>query len=140
VERSLILETTFLIDFERERLLGEGDTVSFLRSWSNHRLLITHTIAGELACGSSLSAQRRWEAFVKPFLILPWTPAVDWRYGQLYRYLKSQGLMIGANDLWIAATALVHGCPVVTANTAHFRRVPDLEVIAYRSDGERGSC
>jgi len=68
-----------------------------------------------------------------PFcLTLEWSPLVDWRYGQLYRYLKGQGRMIGVNDLWIAATALVHSCPVVTANDEHFRRVPDLEVLIYR--------
>ena len=132
MERSLILETTFLIDFERERKSGEGATLTFLRGRSDHRLLITHTIAGEMACGSSLSARKRWEAFVKPFRILVWTPEVDWRYGQIFSYLKSQGLMIGANDLWIAATAIVYGCPVVTANTDHFSRVPNLEILSYR--------
>lgn len=130
--RDLILETTFLIDFERERRSGNGDTVDFLRNRSNDRLLITHVIAGELAGGASLSASERWKAFIRPFRILEWTPAVDWHYGKIYRYLKAQGLMIGSNDLWIAATALVHGCPVVTANDEHFRRVPDLEVLLYR--------
>lgn len=132
MERSLILETTFLIDFERERRKGEGATIAFLKGHVGHRLLITHTIAGELACGSSLSGLARWEAFVQPFRILEWTPAVDWRYGQLFAYLKAQGRMIGVNDLWIAATALVHAVPIVTANDEHFRRVPDLEVLPYR--------
>lgn len=132
MERSLIIETTFLIDFERERRSGEGATLAFLKANPEYRLWITHTIAGELASGISLSAQKRWESFIQPFCILEWTPAVDWRYGQLYRYLKAQGRMIGVNDLWIAATALVYACPVVTANGEHYRRVPDLEVLTYR--------
>ncbi len=33
--------------------------------------------------------------------------------------------------LWIAATALAHGVPLVTRNERHFRRVPELEVIGY---------
>ncbi len=38
---------------------------------------------------------------------------------------------IGANDMWIAATALVHQMPVVTNNPDEFRRVAGLEVMAY---------
>ena len=96
------------------------------------RLLITHTIAGEMACGASLATADRWMSFCRPFHTLKWRPEVDWRYGQIYRYLQGQGRLIGANDLWIAATALVYGYPVVTANKEHFRRVPELEVLTYR--------
>ncbi len=34
-------------------------------------------------------------------------------------------------DLWIAATALAFGMPVVTRNERHFARVPELNVIGY---------
>ena len=128
----LILETTFLIDFERERKSSAGPTIEFLRANVDSQLLITHTIAGELACGASHSTADRWMSFCRPFLTLEWRTEVDWRYGQIYRYLQGQGRLIGANDLWIAATALVYGHPVVTANKEHFRRVPELEVLTYR--------
>jgi tRNA(fMet)-specific endonuclease VapC len=95
-------------------------------------LFVTHTIAGELASGTSLSKRERWRTFLKPFKVLPWTEAVDWEYGQAFRYLRAQGLLIAANDLWIAATGLAHGCPVVTAKTDHFNRVPGLEVLGSR--------
>jgi alpha-L-fucosidase 2 len=52
-------------------------------------------------------------------------------YGRAYRYLEANGLLIGGNDLWIAATALAHELPVVTRNAAHFGRVPGLEVLSY---------
>ena len=48
-----------------------------------------------------------------------------------YRHLHDNGRLIGANDLWIAATGLAHHMPVVTRNVEHFRRVPDLEVESY---------
>jgi predicted nucleic acid-binding protein len=41
------------------------------------------------------------------------------------------GLLIGANDLWIAATALAFGKPVVTRNLREFQRVPGLTVLDY---------
>lgn len=74
----------------------------------------------------------RWEAFIAPFETLPGTPDVCWEYGQTFRYLKANGLLIGANDLWIAATAVAFQKPLVTRNVQEFRRVPRLEVMGYR--------
>lgn len=132
MEQSLILETTFLIDLERERRRGAGAAFAFLQAHQEARLYITHTITGELASGASLSERGKWRDFIAPFQVLPWTEAVDWAYGQTFRYLQANGLTIGTNDTWIAATALAHECPVVTANAAHFQRVPNLEVLSYR--------
>lgn len=133
MEKSLILETTFLIDFERQREQGEGATVEFLREYTGHRLFITHTVAGEMAAGASLARRETWREFLQPFGVLPWTEEVDRHYGRITRYLRGMGALISANDLWIGATGLAYAVPVVTANEDHFRRVPDLEVLAYRT-------
>lgn len=128
----LILETTFLIDLEREAARqAYGPAQSLLERYAQARLYITATVAGELAAGLSLSQRERWEEFVRPFQILPFSKEVAWRYGESYRYLRENGLLIGSNDLWIAATALAHGLPVVTRNGRHYSRVPGLEVISY---------
>ncbi|WP_269524010.1 type II toxin-antitoxin system VapC family toxin [Coraliomargarita parva] len=132
MEQSVILETSFLIDFERERHREPGPAMTFLRAHRDWKLYLTHTIAGELASGMSLSNRENWRQFIQPFQILSWDERVDWEYGQAYRFLQANGLLIGGNDLWIAATALAHGCPVVTANQEHFGRVPNLEVWGYR--------
>ena len=73
----------------------------------------------------------RWEAFLSPFFVLPSTPDVSWQYGRAYRHLCDNGRLIGANDLWIAATGLAYQMPVVTRNLDHFRRVPGLDVVSY---------
>jgi tRNA(fMet)-specific endonuclease VapC len=52
-------------------------------------------------------------------------------HGQAFRYLQANGLLVGANDLWIAATAIVHGMPLVTRNERHFQRVPRLQSLGY---------
>jgi tRNA(fMet)-specific endonuclease VapC len=135
MEKALILETTFLIDFERERQRGLGGPVAdLLRSYANHRLFITPTIAGELAAGTSLADRSRWQEFIAPFRILATTPDVAWEYGKAFRHLQRNGALIGANDLWIAATGLAYGVPVVTRNAEHYRRVPGLDVIGYSRD------
>ena len=130
----LILETTFLIDLERERRRGAGGPAhEALARAASDRLFVTFTVAGELAAGASLSDRAAWESFLAPFHVLPCTRDVCWEYGRVFRHLQQNGILIGANDLWIGATALAHGMPVVTANAEHYRRLPGLEVVAYRS-------
>ena len=130
---ALILETSFLVDLERELIDGApGPAQLFLESHQAQKLHITFTIAGELAAGPRMNERAIWDELVSPFEVIPCTPEVSWRYGRLYRYLRENGLLIDANDLWIAATALAFGMPVVTRNEKHFARVPQLNVMGYR--------
>jgi len=132
VGQPLILETSFLIDFERENNRGRpGPALSFLETHADARLYVTFTVAGELAAGLSLADRARWEEFLGPFHILPLTFDVAWEYGRASRHLHANGLLIGANDLWIAATALAYRMPIVTRNLEHYRRVPDLQIADY---------
>ena len=129
---ALILETSFLVDLERELIADTpGAAQLFLQSHQAQKLHITFTIAGELAVGPRMSERATWERLVSPFEVIPCTAEVSWRYGRLYRYLRENGLLIDANDLWIAATALAFGMPVVTRNEKHFARVPELNVMGY---------
>lgn len=60
------------------------------------------------------------------FPSLPYDDSAAERYGELREQLASQGMVIGPNDLLIAAIALAHGLTLVTHNTAEFSRVPGL--------------
>ena len=132
MEPGLILETTFLIDLEREALRSSPATAhALLERSADARLHVSIITAGELAAGPRLSRRGQWERLLGRFEVLPLDREVAWRFGQTFRYLKENGLLIGTNDLWIAATALLAEMPVVTRNEAHFRRVPGLEVIGY---------
>jgi tRNA(fMet)-specific endonuclease VapC len=132
VGRALILESTFLIDLEREHNRGTpGPAVTFLESSEDARLYLPFVVAGELAAGVSLDERGKWETFVAPFYVLGSNGDVSWEYGRAYRYLRDNGRLIGSNDLWIAATGLAYRMPVVTRNVEHYRRVPGLLVESY---------
>jgi len=128
----LILDTNFVITAEREAKRGvRGKADQFLASHGDETLCITFTIAGELACGQSAAPRADWERLCHPYPVLPWIREISWQYGELYRALAAHGRLIGTNDLWIAATALVHGMAVVTRNQNEFQRVPGLSVIPF---------
>jgi predicted nucleic acid-binding protein len=132
MDGGLILETTFLVDLERELARGAvGPAQAFLEARAAEPLFITFTVAGELAAGMRLDGRKRWEKFIAPFDTLSCTADVCWEYGQAFRYLRTNGLLIGTNDLWIAATAVAFQKPLVTRNVSEFQRVPGLEVVGY---------
>lgn len=128
----LILDTGFVIAAEREARRGApGSADAFLSRHPNETFFITFTVAGELACGQSASARRDWERLCRPFPILQWTKEAAWQYGEIYRALAAKGQLIGANDMWIAATALAYGLGIVTNNRGEFSRVPGLAVQTF---------
>ena len=72
-------------------------------------------------------------AFVEHLLAgleaIPITEPVARVHAEVWARLAGRGDVIGAHNLWIAATALAHGLDVVTRNPADFERVPGLGVI-----------
>jgi tRNA(fMet)-specific endonuclease VapC len=60
--------------------------------------------------------------------VIPVTDEVIVRASDIYAHLRQVGALIPDADLLIASTALVHGFAVVTNNTSHFSRVPELTV------------
>jgi tRNA(fMet)-specific endonuclease VapC len=57
--------------------------------------------------------------------------AIAWETSRIARELKGKGLHIGDNDVWIAATALAHGLPLVSNNAQHLGRVKGLRLLGY---------
>ena len=75
------------------------------------------------------------EHVLAAFEPIPITEPVARTHAQVWADLESRGQIIGAHDLWIAATALAHGLGVVTHDRADFDRVSGLRVLV---PAERG--
>lgn len=128
----LILDTSFVITAEREARRGlTGRADAFLSRHPSETFFITFTVVGELACGQSANFRRDWERLCRPYPVLPWTKEVAWNYGIIYRALAAKGQLIGANDMWIAATALANEYGIVTGNQDEFSRIPGLVVETF---------
>ncbi len=63
-----------------------------------------------------------------PVNILPFTSTDATYHGAIRKHLKDKGQMIGALDMLIAAHALSRGLIVVTNDTDHFGRIPQLKI------------
>lgn len=66
------------------------------------------------------------DLFTQKLLIDPWDEEAARHYGLIRASLKRQGLLIGNNDLLIAAHARSINAVLVTNNTREFLRVSDL--------------
>lgn len=83
---------------------------------------------------SSGARRNRRSAFVEHVLAqldpVPITEPVARTHARIWADLEGRGSVLGAHDLWIAATALAHGFGVVTHNRHEFDRVDGLRVVS----------
>jgi tRNA(fMet)-specific endonuclease VapC len=110
---------------EVEKLLGQEERgVSVIT--------VSELLHGVLRARGARRAQRR--AFVEYLLTgleaIPITEAVARVHAEVWADLAERGQIIGAHDLWIAATAISHGMGLATRNANEFERVHGLRVLS----------
>jgi predicted nucleic acid-binding protein len=130
---ALSLDTTLLIDLQRERGTGaEGPAHAFLRRDPDAELFLSVIVLGEFAEGFASSQHPAVQMVRDQHTLLPIDTETALIYSGLTRELRQAGRLIGTNDLWIAASSMRHQLPLVTANTGHFDRVDGLTVLPFR--------
>jgi tRNA(fMet)-specific endonuclease VapC len=129
---ALLIDTDLLIDLERgasapaiEEILGDEDRAISV-------ITVSELLHGVVRATGARRARRR--AFVEHLLgelqAIPITEPVARVHADIWATLAARGTVIGAHDLWIAATALAYGLGVATRNVADFARVEGLRVVA----------
>jgi len=103
---------------------------------SPNSIKVPAIVKAELLFGAEKSDQRERtlgaiESFLSPFDLVPFGDAAAERYARIRADLERRGEPIGPNDLIIAATVLAAAGTLVTHNTAEFRRVRGLDVVAW---------
>lgn len=84
----------------------------------------------EVMAGATASQRRFWNDLLERFLVHPFDERVADEAVRIDQGIRKRGAGgIGMADLFIAATAMVHGMPLVTLNKKHFQRVEGLRLL-----------
>lgn len=102
-----------------------------LRSTNLADIAVCSVVKGELFYGAMKSNNfektlDRQQEFLKLFVSLPFDDDASFIYGRIRAELSAKGIIIGANDLQIAAIAMVNNLILVTHNIREFSRVNGL--------------
>lgn len=125
--------------------LLDTDTCSYIMKQSHPNLLrrirkidlsqiaISVVTEAELLYGIQISGNPKatlaaFGDFVKHVSVLEWGRSAAKHYADIRADLRKRGLMIGANDLMIAAHGRSLDATIITNNEAEFRRVSGLKV------------
>ena len=123
------LDTNTCIDFLRN--LSESVRNRFL-SIPLNEIKIPVIVKAELLLGAYKSNKtetlERTLQFLELFEVVPFTDEMSYTYAQIRKELEAKGNKIGANDLFIAATALNKKAILVTHNTREFIRIDGLQL------------
>jgi tRNA(fMet)-specific endonuclease VapC len=74
----------------------------------------------------------RVEAFASAIKVLVVDVDIARRFGEIQQQLRAKGRPIPVADIWIAATAINHGLPLLTRDE-HFQQVDGLRIVAWKS-------
>jgi tRNA(fMet)-specific endonuclease VapC len=127
------------------RYMLDTDTSSYIMKRSNAAVMrklqtvpvsdvcISAITKSELMFGVEVSPRRQknqaeLDHFLKYANVLDYPAQAARDYAQIRADLKTRGLLIGSNDLLIAAHARCLGLTLVTSNTREFARVPGLKI------------
>ena len=97
-----------------------------------HIISVSSITVAELFYGVMKKNSKKLEVAVNEFLFplqrLAFDENASYQYGLIRTNLELRGLIIGSNDLFIAAHAKSLDAVIVTNNTREFERIEDLKV------------
>lgn len=105
--------------------------MGFLAHHPGETLRVSVITVGELAGGYEDHDAPDLGRLLEPYEVVDASRTVARRYGAISRALRSSGTRWVDNDLWIAATAMEAGEPLLTHDSSHFGRIEGLAVREY---------
>ncbi len=124
-----LLDTNWLIQL----LGGHKETATFHKSIHPDKLAVSYITVGEIydvafAYANPQAHLVSFRQFLAPFKVLTLNDAIMERFAEVRSYLRRRGELIADFDILIGATALHHDLTLLTYNTRHFKRIPDLKL------------
>lgn len=129
----MIIDSTFVIDVLRgsRSVADQLETVDRTGVPFVSSITVMELAEGINRSDASESERAAVEGLLADVNEITFDRASAFRAGELNAELIAAGEPIDETDVMVAATALVHGYPVVTRNTDHFDRIDGLDVLTY---------
>jgi tRNA(fMet)-specific endonuclease VapC len=128
---AVLIDTDMLVDLERGVVNSEVENAIGDEDRAISVITVSELLHGVDRARGARRTRRR--AFVEHILsgihAIEITEPIARVRGDIWAQLAAKGQVIGAHDLWIAATALAAGMGVATGNASEFKRVPGLRII-----------
>jgi tRNA(fMet)-specific endonuclease VapC len=131
------LITTIVVDTDVLSYIFKGDTRSSLYHLhvTGKLALISFMTLAELRQWSRFrnwghARQQRLEDFLRDYVVVHSDDHLCTKWAEVTRSSIRSGHPIDSADAWIAATALLHGVPLVTHNRGHYLGVTGLTLIS----------
>jgi len=125
METKVILDTTVLVDFIRNR----QDAVAFVKNLSEkHEICTTDINVFELYYGAYLSKQTdknvaAIKGIINTIIVFSTTEESMEISAKLLADLDKKGQKIEIKDVLVAGICLLNSCPIATQNKRHFERM-----------------
>jgi len=123
----IIVDTSVLIDYYCKTDKDNSAWVQLLRE--GHSFAISVVTKYEIYTGATESQLHFWSDVLKQLEVIPLDEACVDVAVSLNAALKQKRKQLDIADLFIAATAILHGLSMATLNKKHFERVDDLQIV-----------
>ena len=114
---------------------GHSSAYPYLPDLKDRALVISFMTLAEL---DRWVIQSKWgesrlqrRAYLETYTVLPYSRELCQKWAEATLAAESVGRRIECADAWVAATALLHGLPLITHNRGDFLGVPGLTVISH---------
>lgn len=127
---TVLLDTNILIDFFHDT----PRAVALIKSLTGSQFRVSVLTLMEIVHGAHKTKTperyiNEFNNFLADFSVDVWPidETVGARCGELLAVMEARGIHLGVVDALLAATALLHACPIASSDGA-FRKIPGLDV------------
>jgi len=123
----IMVDSSLFIDYYRKINKTGTQLVELSKKYDFSISVITKF---ELLVGIKNEEERFfWNGIFKDMAIFPLAEKEVEKTVEIMKYLRTQNQIIGLQDIFIAATAMVNGFGLATLNIKDFVRIPNLKLI-----------
>lgn len=126
-DKIILVDTSILIDYYRKTDKANSVWVDLVRQ--GYKFAISAVTKYEIYSGATQSQLDFWDSVLQVVEVISFDEASVDTAIEINKLLKKKRKQIDLADLFIAATAMVHGMPLATLNRKHFDRIETLRIV-----------